>query len=483
MKLSLQGPEQSASRWSACLAVALLALAAPRLAAEAPGAPANDTWLVAGGTVVTMDGANRVIEDGAVAIAGSTIVAVGTRAELATRYPSARTLEAAGGIVMPGLINAHTHAPMTLFRGLADDLPLMEWLETVIFPAEARHVDEEFVRWGTRLACLEMLRGGITTFVDMYYFEDAIAEEAERCGLRAIVGQTLIDFPAPDHPTFDSAVAATRRFLERWRGHPRITAAVAPHAPYTVSGDHLLAARALADEFDAPLLVHLAEDRAEVERLLAREGKRPVRWTDEIGLLADRVIAAHVVWPDAEEIAILARRGVGAVHCPQSNMKVGAGVSPVPALLAAGVAVGLGTDGPASNNDLDLWEEIDTAAKLHKLIAGDPTVLPAATALGLATIGGARAIDMEGAIGSLEPGKRADLIVVGMDGFHHQPLYDPLSALVYATGAADVESVVVDGELVVENGRVLTLDAERVLAEARRYRERIRAGFAAAARP
>jgi 5-methylthioadenosine/S-adenosylhomocysteine deaminase len=364
---------------------------------------------------------------------------------------------------------------MTLLRGIADDLPLTEWLNDVIFPAEARFVDEEFVRWGTRLACLEMIRGGITTFVDSYYFEDAIAEETDRCGMRAILGETLIDFPVPDNKTWDEAIAYMHRFVERWRGHKRITPAVAPHAPYTVSGEHLREGHALATELDAPLLIHLAEDQSEVNTILAREGMRPVRYADHLGILDKRVLAAHMIHPDADEIEILAERGVGVAHCPESNMKIAAGVAPVPQLLAAGVAVGLGTDGAASNNNLSLWDEIDTAAKLHKVTTGDPTVLDAKTALNMATLGGARAIHLADQVGSLEVGKRADLIIVGLDGFHQQPVYDPYSVLVYATQAADVETVIIDGSVVMQNGNVLTVDADEVLAEAVRYRDRIRA--------
>lgn len=457
----------------ACLG--LLAAACTQPGAPVPPAAGGEGLLVAGGTVLTLDARDTVLEDGAVAIEGGRIVAVGPAAELEDAYPRHRRIDAAGKIVLPGLINAHTHAPMVLFRGLADDLELMDWLENHIFPAEAEHVDEEFVRAGTRLACLEMLAGGTTTFVDMYYFEDAIAEEAERCGMRAVVGETLIDFPAPDHATWDEAVAYTRGFLERWKGHPRITAAVAPHSAYTVSGEHLRAAHALAEELDAPLLTHLAEAPGELEQVKERTGTTSVRFMDSLGVLSDRMLAAHVVWPEPGEIELLAERGVGVAHCPQSNMKVAAGIAPVPALLAAGVAVGLGTDGAASNNDLDLWEEIDTAAKLHKVAALDPTLIDARQALRLATIDGAHALDLEDEIGSLEVGKRADLIVVGTGGFHQRPAYDPYSLLVYSTKAADVETVVVEGRILVADDRVLTLDADTVLAEAEVWRERIAA--------
>ena len=306
----------------ALLLFAPLLIARPARASADPAAGAEVTLLVHGGTVITMDAAGTVVANGAVALAGGRIEAVGDAARLAAAYPAAPRLDAAGGIIMPGLINTHTHAPMVLFRGLADDLELMEWLEGHIFPAEARHVDEDFVRWGTRLACLEMLRGGTTTIVDMYYFEDAIAEEADRCGLRAVLGETLIDFPAPDHRTWDDAIGYARNFVERWRGHPRITPAIAPHSTYTVSPDHLAAAHALATELDVPMLIHLAEDRAEIARVTERTGKSSIDYLDSLGLLDSRVVAAHVVWPSASEIELLARRDFNLVYPGQETYAI-----------------------------------------------------------------------------------------------------------------------------------------------------------------
>lgn len=470
------------------LALASLALAcapdapSPTPAAEAPAsispaaaeAPDDGPLLITDGFVVTMDADFTIIEDGAVAIEAGRIVAVGPRDELLGRFGEARRISAGGGAIIPGLINTHTHVPMTLFRGLADDLPLMRWLREVIFPAEAEHVDEAMVRAGTRLACLEMIRGGTTTFVDMYYFESAIAEETERCGLRAVLGETLIDFPAPDNKTWDGAMDYARAFAERWKGHPRITPAIAPHAIYTVSAEHLAATHGLATELDVPLLIHLAEHPSEMEDV-ARiyDGARPIETLHGLGLLDDRVLAAHVVLPSEAEIDLLAANGVGVAHCPQSNMKLGAGVAPVVAMRAAGVPVGLGTDGPASNNDLDLWEEVDTVAKLHKLALSDPTAITAREALAMATIEGARALDMEGEIGSLEVGKRADLVIVGLDGPHQQPLYELESLLVYATKASDVETVIVDGRILYQDGRYTTLDINAIYAETRQYRDRI----------
>ncbi len=446
----------------------------PLMVSLGPGEDAP--LMVYGGTLVTVDEQDTVIRDGAVLIVDGEIAAVGSAADLHDFFPKSRLIDARGGLILPGMVNAHTHAPMTLFRGLADDLPLMEWLQEHIFPAEAEFVDEDFVRLGTRLACAEMLRSGTTTFADMYYFEDAIAEEVDACGMRAVLGETLIDFPAPDHATWDDAYAYTREFVNRWKDHPRVTAAVAPHAPYTVSPEHLQAAGQLAEELDAPLLIHLAEDRSELATIDERYGTTPVRHLDSLGVLDDRVLAAHMVWPDEEEIGLLAERGVGVAHCPQSNMKVAAGIAPVPAMLAAGVDLGLGTDGPASNNDLSLWQEMDTAAKLHKVNTFDPTVVSAREAVRMATIGGARALDLDDRIGSLEVGKRADLIVVTTDGLHQSPASDPYSLLVYSTTAADVRTVVVDGKVVVDEGAVLTVDVDGVRRRAVQLRQKIEEG-------
>jgi 5-methylthioadenosine/S-adenosylhomocysteine deaminase len=435
--------------------------------------------LLVRGIVITMDSGSRIIESGAVAIRGERIVAVGTAAEVAARYTAARVINAEGRVVMPGLINTHTHVPMVLFRGIADDLMLMEWLQKYIFPAEAKNVDEQFVRWGTRLGVLEMLRGGTTTYVDMYYFEDAIADETARAGMRAVLGETLIDFPAPDNKTWEAGMAYMERFVQKWKGHALITPAIAPHAPYTVSTDHLKQAHAFAARHSVPLLIHVAEDQAEVKTINERYGASSVAYLDRIGLLDRRVIAAHMVWPTEEDIRTLAARSVGVGHCPQSNMKIAAGVSPVPQMLKAGVAVGLGTDGAASNNDLSLWEEIDTAAKLHKLISKDPTTLAAREVLEMATIKGARAIHMESEIGSLEVGKRADLIIIGTGAAHLTPLYNFYSHLAYATKASDVETVIINGRVVVDNRRVLTIDERGVRAKAVEYRDRIIKSLAA----
>ncbi|HEX5707864.1 MAG TPA: amidohydrolase [Pyrinomonadaceae bacterium] len=438
--------------------------------------------IVAGGTVVTMDGRRRVIEDGAVAVSEGRIVAVGTRAEVERDYTVARRgarINAAGKVVMPGLVNGHTHIPMTLFRGLADDLDLNEWLTKYIFPAEAKNVTEEFVRVGTRLGLAEMIRGGTTTYCDMYYFEDAIAEETERAGVRGVLGETVIDFPVADNKTWAEAMAYSERYLRRWKGHALITPAVAPHAPYTVSEEHLKEVRALADRTDSTVVIHLSETRKEVEDVTAQKGAPPAEYLERIGFFRGRVIAAHTVHLNDREIALMKERGVGCVHNPQSNMKLASGVAPVPKMLAAGVRLGLGTDGAASNNDLSMWEEMDTAAKLHKLWSNDPRAVSAEQALEMATIGGARALHLERDIGSIEEGKRADLVVVDLDEVHQTPLYNVYSHLVYATKAADVRHVVIEGRVVMRDRRLLTLDETEIKRRARLFRERVSRSLAA----
>src|SRR6185436_1901568 len=331
----------------------------------------------------------------------------------------------------------------------------------------------------TKLGCLEMIQGGTTTYVDMYYFEDAIAEETARAGMRAVLGQTLLDFPAPDNKTWEAGMAYVEKFAQKWKGNPLITPAIAPHAPYTVSTDHLKQAHAFSERTGLPLVIHIAEDQAETKTIQERYNASSVAYLDRIGLLDERVIAAHMVWPTEDDIKTLATRKVGVGHCPQSNMKIAAGAAPVPQMLRAGVAVGLGTDGAASNNDLNLWEEIDTAAKLHKLISKDATVINAREALEMATIRGARAIHLDKEIGSLEAGKRADLIVVDMTSPHQTPVYNIYSHLAYATKASDVETVIINGRIVMMNRRVLTVDERSVRTKAIEYRDRVRKSLAA----
>ena len=429
--------------------------------------------IVSGGTVVTMDGARHVIENGAIAIKAGRIEAIGRANEIDQRYAAREVINATGKVVVPGLINGHTHVPMTLFRGLADDLDLQEWLTKYIFPAEAKNVTEEFVRVGTRLGLAEMIRGGTTTYCDMYYFEDAIADETSKAGMRAVLGETVIDFAVADNKTNAEAMTYVESFVKKWQGHALIVPAIAPHAPYTVSEEHLKAVRAFSDRTGAPIVTHISETKREVDDSIKAKGASPIDYLNRIGFLNNRVIAAHVVWPTEEELNLLKKLGVGIVHNPQSNMKLASGVAPVPEMLKADLPVGLGTDGAASNNDLNLWEEMDTAAKLHKLISRDPKVVNAQEAFEMATIRGARALHLEKEIGSIEKGKRADLVVVDLDDLNQTPYYNIYSDLVYATKAADVRTVIIEGRVVMRDRRLLTLNEETIKAEARRYRERI----------
>jgi 5-methylthioadenosine/S-adenosylhomocysteine deaminase len=376
--------------------------------------------------------------------------------------------------VIPGLINTHTHVPMALFRGMADDMDLQEWLTKFIFPAEAKNVDEAFVRAGTRLGMAEMIRGGTTTYCDMYYFEDAIADETKKAGMRGVLGETVIDFPAPDNKTWQAGVAYTERFIRKWQNDPLIVPAIAPHAPYTVSQEHLLEARGVSDRLKAPLVIHLAEANTETEFIQQKhQGQRPIGFVERIGFFNDRTIAAHVIQANNEELDLLKKHNVGVAHNPQSNMKLAAGTAPVPAMLRKNINVGLGTDGAASNNDLSMWEEMDTAAKLHKLVSGDPKMLSAEQAFAMATIGGARALHMGNRIGSIEEGKLADIAIVDLSGLNQVPLYNIYSHLVYATKAADVRSVMIHGRFVMQDRRLLTLNEGAIKRDANAYRLKI----------
>lgn len=447
-------------------------------AAEKPAERAD--LLVSGGIVVTMDSARRVIEDGAVAIRDDGIVAVGPRAELEARFPHpARRVDARGRIILPGLINGHTHAAMTLLRGIANDLNLQDWLEKYIFPAEARNVTEDFVTWGTRLAALEMIRGGTTTFVDMYYFEDAAARETKAAGMRGVLGESLIDFPVPDAKTPDEALVNIEKFLQRWKGDPLVRPAIAVHSAYLCSADTLKKAATLARRYNAPLLIHVLETKRERDESLAKFGKTPVAYLDSLGFLGPDVVAAHCVWFDEKDIALAAQRGIGCVHNPSSNMMLASGTAPVVEMLRGGLRLGLGTDGPAgSNNDLNMMEEIDLAAKLQKVTRLDPRALSAEQALEMATIGGARALHMENEIGSLEPGKKADLILLRTDAPHAVPMYDVVSQVAYALKASDVETVIVNGRTLMQDRRILTLNAPEILAKAREYAEKVKRSLA-----
>lgn len=451
-------------------ALGLLLASAPLQAAE----PVD--LVVSGGTVVTMDGVRQVIRDGFIAIRDGRIVAVGKRRELEGRYEARERISARGKLVIPGLVNTHTHVPMTLFRGIADDQDLMTWLLHHVFPAERDNVDEGFVTLGTELGALEMIEAGITTFVDMYYFERQVAEATRRAGLRAILGETIIDLPtgAPDNKTTADALAYTEAFIREWQGDRLITPAIAPHSPYLVNPDDFRRVRALADRTGAPIVTHLSESTAELATVAERhDGLSPVQHLEQLGVLGPDLIAAHMIYPRGQDIRTLRRRGVGTAHNPVSNAKIAAGLQPTQRLLKGGVAVGLGSDGAASNNTLSLFDEMKTTALLQKLWHKDPTAMPARTAFEMATIGGARAIHLDRDIGSLEVGKRADLAVLSLNSAHLTPYYDVYSLLVYSALASDVVHTVVEGRVLMRDRRVLTLDKRRILAGARAMQRQV----------
>ena len=431
--------------------------------------------IIANGIVVTVDGNRRVLNPGSVAIRGTTIVGVATADRIAADFTAKDTIDATGRVVMPGLINTHTHAPMVLYRGLGDDLALMDWLQKYIFPAEAKTVSPAFVRTGTQLAALEMIRSGTTTYVDMYYFEEEIARATKEAGLRGVLGQTVIEFPVPDAKTPIDALLRAETFIREFQKDDLITPAVAPHAVYTLDSAALSRSRDLAMKYKVPLLIHLAETEAENALSQQRHKARPVAALDAMKFWGPHIIAAHGVWIRPEEMPLLQKHGVRVSHNPESNMKLASGAAPIEDYAKAGVTVGLGTDGAASNNDLDMFEAMRQAAFLQKHATRDPRALSAKTALEMATIGGARVIGQEQRLGSLEVGKLADVIVVRMDRPRQTPMYDPISHLVYATRGDDVEDTIVNGRVLLRGGRVLSLNEPQVLEMARAAAAQVRA--------
>ncbi|NNJ12563.1 amidohydrolase [Chloroflexales bacterium ZM16-3] len=445
--------------------------------------PENIDLLLTGGTVVTMDAAWTIIVGGAVAVRGREIVAVGPSADLAERYVAAEVIDCAGCAVIPGLINGHAHVPMSLLRGMVADQQLDVWLFGYMFPVESQFVDAEFVYVGTLLSCAEMLRGGTTTFVDMYYFEEQVARAADQAGMRAICGQTVMRLPTPDAPSFDEGLDRSRRFLEQWRGHERIVPTVAPHAPYTCTDQIYREASALCAEYGVPLVTHLSETGREVDESIAEREVTPIRYAKRVGAFDVPCIAAHCVHATEDDMRLLREAGAGAVPCPTSNLKLASGVAPYKRLIDSGVKVGLGTDGPASNDDQDMFTEIQLAALLPKGVSGDPTAVPAREAFALATCWGARAIHMDHLVGSLVPGKRADIAVVTLGLPHSAPRYtyspDAIySHLVYGARAADVRDVLVDGRLLVRDRCLLSLDEADILQRSQGIAERINAFLA-----
>jgi 5-methylthioadenosine/S-adenosylhomocysteine deaminase len=431
----------------------------------------ENNWdiLITGGTLMTMSAGMEIIEDSIVGIKDGLIVAVGRNSD--QEYAALKTkdtIDASGCIVMPGLVNTHTHLPMVCFRGMADDLPLMEWLTGHIFPAEARFVNKKMVYDGATLAMAEMILSGTTTFCDGYFFEDAIAEALSAAGMRAVVSQGFADFITPDKPKLEKMMAAAERFVTRWQSYaPMITPAYFCHSPYTCSPATLVRVKEAAREAGILYLMHLLENKDEIDTILNRYGKKPVRHLLDLGVLDDQTVAVHCNWLTKEDIAVFADLGVKVSHNPESSMKLAAGVAPVPEMLKHGIKVGLGTDGSASNNDLDMFREMDTAAKIHKVTSLDPTVMSAETVLKMATIGGAKVLGLDKLIGSIETGKQADIILVDMNQPHLTPLYNCYSQLVYASRGADVKTSIINGKIVMKDRRLRTIDLPTAMENVR----------------
>jgi 5-methylthioadenosine/S-adenosylhomocysteine deaminase len=431
--------------------------------------------LVSGDYLLTFNHKKEVVEKGAVALKGDRIVAIGQASSIEKQIEAREILDASGCLVMPGLINVHTHAAMTCFRGLADDLPHQEWLHEHIFPAEAHYVSEETVYWGTMLAVVEMIKSGTTTFCDGYFYEDGAARAVADSRIRAIVAQGVIDFPAPGVPDPRVNVKAAEAFVFRWRDKsPHLTPSIFCHSPYTCSPETLTRAKEVCRQHGILFQIHLAETMNEVEEIQKRYGRRPVDHLMVLGLLDAETLCHHAVWITEKEIELLAQNGVGVSHNPESNMKLASGVAPLPRMLSGGIKVGLGTDGCASNNNLDMFQEMDTAAKLHKVHWGDPTLCSAVEVVAMASSGGASALGMRGELGSLEPGKKADIITIDLNQPHLTPMYEPCSHLVYAARGADVRDVIIDGRMVMLKRQLVDMDEQEIMGKVREVASRIR---------
>jgi 5-methylthioadenosine/S-adenosylhomocysteine deaminase len=430
--------------------------------------------LIKNGVVLTMDEKERIIENGAVAISGDCITGVGPTEDFDNCQPM-KIIDAKNGIIMPGLINSHTHASMTCFRGLADDLDLMTWLNDYIFPAEAK-LNYEKVKTGALLACAEMILSGTTCFADMYLFEDAVAEAANSAGMRAVVGEVLYDFPSPSYGPIEKGFEYTEELIAKWKDNPLITAAVEPHSPYLCASELLIRAGEISEKYDVPFIIHLSETQNEVSTIQEKFGKTPIAYLDDLGVLSPRLLGCHCVVMSEEDIRLLADKEVKVAHNPESNMKLASGIAPIPEMLNAGVCVGLGTDGCTSNNNIDMFLEMDTAAKIHKVNNLDPTVMDAGTVLKMATKGAAKALGLEKLTGSLEIGKKADVIVIDTNKPHLTPMYNIQSHLVYAAGGNDVNASVINGKVVMEDGRILTLDIEKIMADVNQIAEEVKNG-------
>lgn len=416
--------------------------------------------------ILTVNADFDIIRGGMIGIKDGRIACMETTSQDLPAHNGADIMDAGGALVMPGLVNVHTHLPMSLFRGLADDLPLSEWLNHHIFPAESLHIRPENVRIGTRLSCAEMLLSGTTCCCDGYFLETHVAEAVHRMGMRAVLGQGVIDHPAPGVPDPEDNIKTAVEFVKQWKTKDRITPSIFCHSLYTCSAETLRSAKQAAEELGVLFQIHAAETREEAQKCMAVHGLSPVKYLQSLGVLNSRTLVVHAVWVDEEDMDILAAHEAGVAHCPESNMKLGCGVSPVPEMLGRGIPVGLGTDGCASNNNLDLLSEMDCAAKLHKAVAKDPTVMDARTVVEMATIRGAETIGLSERTGSIEIGKEADLIIIDLNRPHLTPLYHPGSHLVYAASGADVRDVLVSGEPLVRNHRLVREDVETIIKEA-----------------
>ena len=430
-------------------------------------------YIISADYILPMDKGLAVVKDGAIAIKDTKILKVGTSQEIIGRYAPRLVIDGRHSVVFPGLINTHTHAAMVYFRGIADDQPLKEWLENHIWPAENRWISPEFVSDAVELACLEMLKGGITTYNDMYFYEDAAAEASKRIGMRAVLGAGILDFPTKSARTLDEYFHNAESFIKNCKGDSLITPCIAPHALYTCGTETLKRAKRVADTHDIPIHIHLSETKLEMEEIRNRHGMMPVEYLESLGFLDERVLAAHCVWLTDHEIEILARRGVGVSHCIESNLKLASGIAPVVKMLKSGVKVTFGTDGAASNNDLNILSEMSTAAKLHKAVSGDPTALNAKTALLMATRWGAEVLGLGKFTGSIEEGKAADLVMADIDKPHLVPMYNIYSHIVYSMRPSDVEMVMVDGKIVVNDGKLTTSDESKILYNAKKWCEKI----------
>jgi len=427
--------------------------------------------LIKNGSILTMDDQNSVIENGFLSICGDSISKIGSDYE--NERQAKKIIDANGGLILPGLLNSHTHAAMCLFRGLADDIPLMKWLNNYIFPVESR-MDANFVFTGSMLACAEMIMSGTTTFCDMYLFEEEVAKAAREAGMRCLVGEVLYDFPSPNYGPIEQGFEYTESLIKNWQNDPLISIAVEPHSLFTCSPDLLTAANEMALRHNVPLILHVAETIPELKEINEKYGMGAVEHLQSLDILGPHLIAAHCVHMDEKDINIFADYAVKVVHNPESNMKLASGIAPIPEMLSKGVTVGLGTDGCASNNNLDLFTEMDMAAKLHKIRSMDPTVLDAVTVLKMATIEGAKALGLENITGSLEPGKKADIIVLNTNRPHLTPMYNPYSHLVYSAKGSDVSHSIINGQLIMENRKLLTMDLDMIMARAREKAAQIR---------